>query len=147
MNNRLYFSKNDHILTPRELLKELDKEFHFDFDPCPAYPKYDGLEIPWGKRNYVNPPYSEVEKWIMKAIYEMKTRKATSVFLITLRTNTDYWRTLILPYAKEIRLLGKITFQGFNKPFPVPLALVIIAPTIKNRKIIKKKTYSYFKFE
>lgn len=46
-------------LTPPDLYEKLDKEFKFDFDPCP-YPKPDGYNSilsPWGKSNYVNPPF------------------------------------------------------------------------------------------
>jgi len=46
-------------LTPPELFKELNEEFHFTFDPCP-YPVpdgFDGLESEWGSSNYVNPPF------------------------------------------------------------------------------------------
>lgn len=41
--------------TPKAFYAELDKEFHFDFDPCPVGPTFDGLSIEWGKVNYVNP--------------------------------------------------------------------------------------------
>ncbi len=34
--------------TPDALYKELDDEFHFDFDPCPHNPTFDGLSIEWG---------------------------------------------------------------------------------------------------
>ena len=36
---------------------ELNKEFNFDYDPCPLHGR-GGLEGDWGKRNYINPPYS-----------------------------------------------------------------------------------------
>lgn len=37
-------------LTPLDTMDDLDKEFHFDFDPCP-FPKpddFDGLIAEWG---------------------------------------------------------------------------------------------------
>ena len=45
-------------LTPPDVYERLDNEFHFDFDPCP-YPRGDrnSLIEPWGKCNYVNPPF------------------------------------------------------------------------------------------
>ena len=51
-------------LTPKELMDQLQREFNFDYDPCP-YPKpddYDGLDADWGKKNYVNPPFGVV-RW------------------------------------------------------------------------------------
>lgn len=37
-------------LTPEPLMDELNREFNFDFDPCP-YPLpegFDGLTVEWG---------------------------------------------------------------------------------------------------
>ena len=47
--------------TPPELYNTLNNEFKFDFDPCPLNHNlnlWDGLEIEWGKSNFINPPYS-----------------------------------------------------------------------------------------
>jgi hypothetical protein len=47
--------------TPKDFYNKLDKEFHFDFDPCPLNHDlnlWDGLKIEWGKCNFINPPYS-----------------------------------------------------------------------------------------
>lgn len=60
-------------LTPPELYKKWDDEFHFDFDPCPnPRPEgFDGLLVPWGKSNWVNPPFTGgVMAWVKKAIAE-----------------------------------------------------------------------------
>jgi len=57
--------------TPPNMMKKLNDEFHFDFDPCPINPQFDGLEIEWGKRNWVNPPFTGgVMKWAKKALIE-----------------------------------------------------------------------------
>ena len=62
--------------TPKVLYQTLDAEFDFDFDPCPHNPKFDGLKVEWGKRNFVNPPYGrEIVRWVDKAIEEFKKGK------------------------------------------------------------------------
>ena len=46
--------------TPKEFYDKLNKEFNFDFDPCPLnhdVSKWNGLEINWGGANFINPPY------------------------------------------------------------------------------------------
>ncbi len=96
--------KSDNWRTPKDIYKILDQEFHFTFDPCP-YPKpdWDGLEIHWGECNFVNPPYSETEKWVLKAFTEWHCRRRISVMLLRLDASTRWFRDLILPDA-EIRL-------------------------------------------
>jgi len=46
--------------TPKRFYEELDREFHFDFDPCPLNGNSDGrstLFVSWaGKRVFCNPP-------------------------------------------------------------------------------------------
>lgn len=51
-------------LMPPDLFRPLQKEFNFDFDPCP-FPRpegFDGLEVNWGKSNWVNPPFTGMAK-------------------------------------------------------------------------------------
>jgi len=76
MNGKHYW------LTPPDLMKALDREFNFDFDPCP-YPRpdnFDGLTEEWGQSNYVNPPFEKVTAWVRKAIAE--NRKGKGVVLV-----------------------------------------------------------------
>jgi site-specific DNA-methyltransferase (adenine-specific) len=106
---------SNHWETPDWLYNELNKEFNFDFDPCPLHSTFDGLTIEWGGCNFVNPPYDRVlkPKFIQKAFKEWKKGR-TSVLLIPSATGTKQFHELILPYA-EIRFLkGRIAFKGYN---------------------------------
>ena len=64
MKNRNIPHKDDWA-TPRYFYDELNKEFDFNFDPCPYQhniEKWNGLEIEWKERNFINPPYKiEIE--------------------------------------------------------------------------------------
>jgi len=74
MNDRYGNKTSDHWETPDKLYNELNKIFHFDFDPCPLHADFDGLTIDWGKMNFVNPPYSRRLKpqFINKTYHEFK---------------------------------------------------------------------------
>ena len=108
---------NDHWATPPELYKELDDEFHFDFYPCPLHAAFDGLVVPWGMRNYVNPPYNKFDKpkFILRAYREWVERGATSVLLLPIATSTAVFHDVLYPYC-EIRFLrGRVKFIGEAK--------------------------------
>jgi len=109
----------DDWATPSYLYEQLNKEFNFDFDPCPLQhdlEEFDGLEIEWGKSNFVNPPYSRKlkEAFVLKAIEESKKGK-TCVMLLPVSTSTKLFHFHILPNQKEIRFLYKrVKFIGVN---------------------------------
>ena len=110
--------------TPDDFYNKLDEEFHFDFDPCPHNPTFDGLNIEWGKVNFVNPPYKTSKEWIKKGWEEWKKGK-TVVFLIPARTDTKAFHEYIYHQA-EIRFIkGRLKFKGAKNSAPFPSMLVI----------------------
>ena len=116
--NRDGLENNNHWGTPDKEYMEWDKEFNFDFDPCPLYhdlSKWDGLEIPWGNCNFVNPPYDRVNKpkFIRKAYEEWLLGK-TSVLLIPSATGTRQFHELIKPHAEVREIKGRLAFKGYN---------------------------------
>lgn len=111
-------------LTPPELYKELDKEFHFDFDPCPCprVPGYNSLELPWGKMNYCNPPYRKTDgnehgptAFVRKAIAEKENGNST-VLLIPAQSYIN----LLLEAGAELRSAGRTRFLEVETKEPLP---------------------------
>lgn len=110
---------DDHWQTPQWLYDQLDAEFHFDFDPCPNFATFDGLDekTEWGGVNFINPPYNRVDKprFIQRAFDEWQKGK-TCVLLIPAATGTKQFHELILPHA-EIRFLkGRVAFVPGGMP-------------------------------
>ena len=92
-------------LTPPDLMAALHAEFGFDCDPCP-YPRpdgFDGLTSPWGRSNYVNPPFKGPTAWVRKAIAEHQQGK-TVVFVFPI----DKWIHLLLEAGAEVRNLRDV---------------------------------------
>lgn len=108
-------------LTPPDLMVELDKEFHFDFDPCPyPLPKgFDGLTAEWGRSNYVNPPFGSIihegkkkgpTAWVRKAIVEQQKGK-----LVVLVYPVDKWVLMILgAIGTKVRNLGDVRWHAIE---------------------------------
>ena len=111
--------------TPKAVYKALDAEFHFDFDPCPHNPTFNGLIVEWGSCNFVNPPYGrEIVKWIEKGFKEWKRGK-TVVFLVASRTDTRWWHDWCMK-ANEIRFIkGRLKFGNAINSAPFPSCVVI----------------------
>lgn len=107
---------SDDWATPKDFYDKLNQEFNFDFDPCPLFSTFNGLQIEWGNSNYINPPYSRnlKESFVLKAIEESKKGKLC-VMLLPVSTSTKLFHNHILPNAKEIRFVEKrIKFLGIN---------------------------------
>ena len=125
VNRGLFTSLRGDWKTPRALYQALDAEFRFDYDPCPAKPKIDGLESAWGNINFVNPPYGkDITKWIQKGHQESLKGK-TVVFLLPSRTDTRWWHDYIMK-ANEIRFIrGRLKFDDQKNSAPFPSASVV----------------------
>jgi phage N-6-adenine-methyltransferase len=119
--------------TPKEVYEQLDKEFKFDFDPCPVNPNFDGLEIEWKKRVYVNPPYGNIPNWLQKAHSQMaKGNSEIIVFLLPVDTSTKWFHNYIFGQA-EIRFIkGRLKFTQ-NKPAPFASMIVIFRSDSQSR--------------
>jgi hypothetical protein len=96
-------------------MAQLDAEFRFDFDPCP-YPKdknFDGLLLPWGKSNYVNPPFNGPTAWVRKAIAEQE-RGNSSVFVFPI----DKWIHMFLAAGATVRNLKDVKWCAIEDGKP-----------------------------
>ena len=110
---------SDNWQTPSELYEKLNKEFDFNFDPCPFnhdLNQWDGLKIDWQERNFINPPYSGnlKKKFVLKSIEQSKKNKLC-VLLLPVSTSTRLFHEHIFPNLKQIRFIEKrVKFCGIN---------------------------------
>jgi hypothetical protein len=107
-------------LTPPAMYEVLNAEFGFDFDPCP-YPRpegFDGLIVPWGESNYVNPPFGTIihqgkkkgpTAWVRKAITEHQEGKS-----VVLVYPIDKWVLMLLAAGAEVRNLRDVRWHAIE---------------------------------
>jgi hypothetical protein len=109
---------------PPDLYESLRLEFGFDFDPCP-HPRpegFDGLTSPWGKSNYVNPPFGSIvhegkrkgaTAWARKAIAENAIGKG-----VVMVYPIDKWILMLLAAGAEVRNLGDVRWLATEDGLP-----------------------------
>jgi hypothetical protein len=99
-------------LTPPELMKLLEEEFHFTFDSCP-YPRpsgFNGLLEDWGASTWCNPPLgkgSSISAWVNKALLESKRGHQVVLVLPMPR-----WVRDLLRGGAEVRPLGAVPWMN-----------------------------------
>lgn len=116
--------------TPQLLFDALNLEFSFTLDAaatkasakCLKYftPEDDGLKQTWHGRVFVNPPFSNIKDWLLKA---WQSDCEIIVFLVPARTDTQWWHQYVMK-ANEVRFtidrphfVDPVTNVGKRAPF------------------------------
>ncbi|AXH79404.1 MAG: DNA N-6-adenine-methyltransferase [Circular genetic element sp.] len=99
-----------------------DNDFKFDLDvcadaenaKCEKYYTIDDNAIfqNWDKFNFCNPPYSNIEPFVDKAIFEARKGNHTCMLLPS-RTSNPYWKK-IFDNANVLFIGGRLSFGGHN---------------------------------
>ncbi|MCK9577822.1 MAG: phage N-6-adenine-methyltransferase [Clostridia bacterium] len=140
VDKALHSSNTDEWETPQHLFDFLNNDIPepFTLDPC-ATPENakcknyytiedDGLRKSWSGIVFVNPPYSSVDKWLAKAVYECRSTNEpiTIALLIGSRTDTTYWRDYIWtgPVWALTFIRGRLKFGNATNSAPFPSCIV-----------------------
>lgn len=106
--------------TPPQLISYIKTKYFNNmdfFDPCPLFADFNGLEINWEKRNFINPPYDRKtkEQFILKAYIE-SLKGNQCVLLLPVSTSTAIFHDIIKPNANIEFLRGRVKFWENGKP-------------------------------
>jgi len=96
--------QSDHWSTPPEIPRGT-------LDPCPHNFKTDGLKRKWHGDVFCNPPYSEIDKWIDKALSERKNCK-TITLLLPNWTDRKWFSKI--QHCTIFYSSGRLKFNGSN---------------------------------
>lgn len=103
------------------------------YDPCPLNSSFDGLSIEWKEKNFVNPPYSQLKRWVIKAIEEHKKGRDVTM-LIPARTDTQAFKLLFDYGAHFTFITGRLSYNDKGTaPFPSMIVTLTGKPSTINR--------------
>lgn len=127
-----FSSKSQTWETPWYLFNPIQERFHLERDlaaseenkKLPVYwsEQDNCLLQTWSGRNWLNPPFKNMQAFIKKAYEERK--RAFTVLLIPARTNTVWWHRYCMQ-GEILFLQGRPKFKDCKHGLPTPLALVI----------------------
>lgn len=134
----------DSRFTPADFMESVYVAFgEVDLDPCahvlsPVVARRrillseggDGLVDAWaGRLAFVNPPFSELLKWLRRAHEQWRTGNvATVVCLVPVRTDSAWFHQTLSADADLYLLQGRVRFLSPNgKPQPTPFSLMVVA--------------------
>lgn len=136
----IFSHKTDEWLTPVSLFEHWNEVCNFTLDAASTdenalcekhYTKEtDGLSQSWkNERVWCNPPYSEVNKWVDKALSETRGYDCGSTFVVMLlpsRTDTQWFENIYKRYDISIKFIrGRLRFSGCNSSAPFASILVV----------------------
>lgn len=121
--------EKDNSPTPQLLFESLNKEFGFNFDPCPINSEgmrsADGFGGDWGTRTYVNPPWSKTGKWVREAIRQHKEGRLVVMFTPA-NISTKWFCEEVWGTASEVRIV-------YPKFTPGSTVVLVFDPSHPNR--------------
>jgi len=125
INHLRIIGKKDDWETPANLLIKACNEYDIwpvldvcataENKKCTAYYSKlnDGLVRNWDMDFFMNPPYSEIDKWIPKAYHEWHKHNVNGLILTYNKTDTHWWHDYVEGIAEVHFIKGRIKFE-FN---------------------------------
>lgn len=127
----VFLHKSDDWATPKFIYDKFVNECGY-YDPCPLHSDRDCLLVDnWNgiKNIFINPPYSNIEAFVDKAIREFNfSLNQDIVFLLPVRTDTRWFKKLS-NFGCDIRFFrGRLKFGDSKGSAPFPSMLVRLDP-------------------
>ena len=134
-----FASNNQEYETPDSLFQKINAIYNFTLDVCADECNHkcdtyfskedDSLNQTWSGNCWMNPPYKDMKKWVIKAYKESRKDNCLVCCLIPARTNTSWWHDYCMR-GKILFIKGRPKFKGCIHGLPQPLAFVIFSNKI-----------------
>ena len=107
--------------TPKEVFEYLNKDFNFSCDVaasaenalCDNYISADdnalSLDKDWSRVNWCNPPFSNIDPWVSKAI-EQRKKGNTTVMLLPSDTSVKWFKKAFNSASSVVFITGRLAF-------------------------------------
>ncbi len=122
-------SKSDTHITPDKIYEFIENHWgykkHELFDPCPVGYSEDGLKIIWRPINFVNPPYTLLKEFVVKAMAST-TFGAKTIMLLPAKTDQDWFHDLKPWWPDIIWIRKRLKFKNNKHHATQPHFLVMI---------------------
>ncbi len=125
----------DYYRTPKELFDEACQKYGLDiiYDvACNSENKVcsigiteeqNSLSFNWDRDFFMNPPYSQVKKFMQKAYTEHLKHNVNALILVYAKTDTQFWHDYVENKAEVHFIKGRIKFldeHGNKTKYPAP---------------------------
>lgn len=81
----------------------------------------DGLSTPWHGRVWCNPPYSDVEKWVHRAVDQSKRPEVDTILLLCKGdSSTNWWQSAISEAEIVAMIDRRLSFGNGSDSAPFP---------------------------
>ena len=106
---------------------------HFH-DPCPLFGKeigkLDGLQSDWGFLNnygvFINPPYSNVKPWVLKAIETKKEYPDLPIVMLLKHDSSTHWYRMLHEAGSHFLPIQGRLKHGTGQACAFPSVLVVL---------------------
>lgn len=132
---------HDEWETPIELLHQASREYSIwpRLDVCATEQnkkcglwidiEHDALTTEWRHDFFMNPPYSDIKRWMQKAYCQHLRQKVNGLVLTYAKTDTHWWHDYVEDKAEVHFIKGRIKFlingQQSKNSAPYPSCWVI----------------------
>lgn len=80
--------------------------------------------------NFLNPPYGDIEPWVLRAGLMASREDAQTAVLIPASVGSNWWVRAVHGIAHVLFLNGRIQFVGTTGPYPKDCAICLFSPAM-----------------